>query len=264
VQGASSSAVHELVVERGADHVHHFVLRRFTNAEWLSREPDLAAREAEALTALGTTPLQTPQLIAVDATGAECDVPAVLMTRLPGHPQDAPVDLTEFVTGLAEPLPIIHETRIPARAAIPDYRPYYIEAARRGELRPPTGTGDRAMWERAIEVHVGRPPTGRKVFLHRDYHPGNVLWRGGDVSGVVDWVNASRGPADADLGHCRLNLALDHGADAAEQFLAAHRALTGQRDYDPYWDIVAAVGMLPELLHAAAADDFVAPAVAAL
>jgi aminoglycoside phosphotransferase (APT) family kinase protein len=265
MRGASSSAVHELVVEVGAGHVYQFVLRRFTDVEWLGREPDLAAREAEALTLLEGTSLVTPRLIAVDVDGEHCDVPAVLMSRLPGRPLDAPDDIESLATRLAEPLPRIHETLLPPRAAIPDYRPYYVDDARRGELRPPRGPDDPASWERAIEVLIGRPPSERQaVLLHRDYHAGNVLWQRGRLTGVVDWVNASRGPADADLGHCRLNLALDHGLDAADSLLAAHRALTGEGEYHPYWDVVAAVGMLPEHHDLSAADSFVARAVAAL
>lgn len=264
--GASSSAVHDLAVETRDGRVHRVVLRRFTADEWLAREPDLAAREAEALTLLEATPIVTPRLIAVDRNGTRCDVRAVLMSRLPGRPLAAPDDLDGFVVRLAEPLPIVHETPLPASAAIPDYRPYDLEAARRGELHPPRRSRTPMVWERAIEVHAAPPPPGeRAVFLHRDYHPGNVLWRRGRVTGVVDWVNASRGPVDADLGHCRYNLALDYGLHVADVFLAAHRALTGARDYHPYWDIVAAVGMLPEFEEREeAADGFVARAVAAL
>jgi aminoglycoside phosphotransferase (APT) family kinase protein len=263
--GATSSAVHDLVVETRDGHVHRFVLRRFTDREWLDREPDLAAREASALALLEAAPLATPGLIAVDDTAEHCDVPAVLMIRVPGRPSAAPGDVDVFVRRLAEPLPIVHETPLPARAPIPEFRPYYLDDARAGELRAPVETDARASWERAIEVHAASPPSGqRAVFLHRDYHPGNVLWRHGLVAGVVDWVNASHGPADADLGHCRVNLAMTYDVAAADRFLAAHRALTGARDYDPYWDVVAAVGMLPEHPDAAAADDFVARAVAAL
>ncbi len=261
--GATSSAVHALVVEDQRGHVHRLVLRRFTDAEWLAHEPDLAAREAEALVLLQATPLATPKLIGADANGEHCDVPAILMTRLAGRPSAAPEDIDRFVARLAEPLPLVHA--VPPSDAIPEYQPYDLGRARRGELRPPPGSRHARAWERAIEVHIGAPPTGRAVFLHRDYHPGNVLWRGGRVIGVVDWVNASRGPADADLGQCRYNLALDYGLDAAKQFLAAHRALTGARDYDPYWDIVAAVGMQPEFVEREeAADEFLARAVARL
>jgi aminoglycoside phosphotransferase (APT) family kinase protein len=257
--------VHDLVAETGDGRVHQFVLRRFTDREWLAREPDLAAREAEALTLLEATPLVTPRLIAVDQTAAHCDVPAVLMSRVPGAPLAAPDDLDGFVRRLAEPLAVIHELVLPTTTAIPPYRPYDIDLARRGELGPPRRARDPAVWERAIAVHVGPAPGSRAVFLHRDYHPGNVLWHGGRVSGVVDWVNASRGPSDADIGHCRYNLALGFGLEIADRFLAAHRALTGEREYHPYWDIVSAVGMLPEFEEREeAAEEFVARAVAAL
>jgi aminoglycoside phosphotransferase (APT) family kinase protein len=262
--GATSSAVHALTVEDGAGRLHELVLRRFTDAEWLTREPDLAAREAEALTLVDSTPLATPRLVAVDAGGEHCDVPAVLMTRLLGRPSEASDDIDAFVTGLAEPLPIVHEVIVPVTATIPAFWPYFLQDARRGALRPPAGSPVPEAWERAFEVHIGTAPTGAEVFLHRDYHPGNVLWRRGHVTGVVDWVNASRGPVDADLGHCRVNLALDHGLDAADKFLAAHLALTGEHDYHPYWDIVAAVGMISDDPDFAAADDFIARAIARL
>jgi aminoglycoside phosphotransferase (APT) family kinase protein len=262
--GATSSAVHALTVEDGAGRREELVLRRFTDAAWLAREPDLAAREAEALALVEATAVATPRLIAFDATGEHCDVPAVLMTRLPGRPNEAPDDVDAFVTGLAEPLPPVHEITVSAPATLPEFRPYYLDDAVRGAFRPPAGSRVPEAWERAIEVHIGPAPGGVKVLLHRDYHPGNVLWRRGRVSGVVDWVNASSGPADADLGHCRMNLALDYGHDAADRFLAAYRALTRQLDYHPYWDIVAAVGMISDDPDFAAADEFITRAVARL
>ncbi len=75
------------------------------------------------------------------------------------------------------------------------------------------------------------------MFLHRDFHPGNVLWTDGAVTGLVDWASAAIGPAAADAGHCRWNLARTLGQDAADRFLA----LTGLA-YHPYWDVVAALG----------------------
>src|SRR5947208_10084111 len=138
--GATSSAVHALAVEDRGGRLHRVVLRRFTDAGWLAREPDLAAREAEALTLLEESPLVTPRLIAVDATAEHCDVPAVLTSRLTGRPSVAPHDIDRFVTRLAEPLPLVHATPLPATPAIPAYRPYDLDAARRGELHPPRGS----------------------------------------------------------------------------------------------------------------------------
>jgi len=58
----------------------------------------------------------------------------------------------------------------------------------------------------------------------------------------VDWVNACRGPAGVDIGHCRVNLALLYGISAADEFLAAYEQAAGESfTYNPYWDLAALV-----------------------
>ena len=52
--------------------------------------------------------------------------------------------------------------------------------------------------------------------------PGNVLVDDGRVSGVVDWVETSTGPADLDVAHCASNLAGLHGVEAALAFRRAY------------------------------------------
>ena len=82
-------------------------------------------------------------------------------------------------------------------------------------------------------------PTTKQTFIHRDFHPTNVLWHDGNVSGVVDWVNACRGPANVDVGHCRVNLALLHGVEVADQFLDAYLNVANREfEYNPYWDLL--------------------------
>jgi aminoglycoside phosphotransferase (APT) family kinase protein len=262
MEGATSSAVHAVDVEHGG-RVLELVLRRFVRADWLADEPDLAEREAEALALLESTPVAAPVLVAVDVDGRECGVPAVLMTRLAGRPTDDPGELEARLRLLAEPLPVINAVAVPVGTHVRSYRPYYVD----DDLRPPTWAARPALWERAIEVHQGPQPEARERLIHRDYHPGNVLWEGSRLTGVIDWANTSRGAAAADVGHCRLNL---HGQfdDAADRFLAAWWAVSGETGYHPYWDIVAAVGFLPSRggpsEDTAAVEDFIARAVARL
>ena len=82
----------------------------------------------------------------------------------------------------------------------------------------------------------GPAPTHEVRFTHGDYQHFNFLWQRGRLTGVVDWVGACRGPADMDVGHCRLNLAVLYSAEMAADFLAAYEADAGRR-VDPYWDI---------------------------
>ena len=55
---------------------------------------------------------------------------------------------------------------------------------------------------------------------------------------MVDWATSCTGPADFDIGHCRLNLAVLFGADWAERLRLAYEAEAG-RAIDPWWDLYA-------------------------
>ncbi|GHD24415.1 hypothetical protein GCM10010335_08130 [Streptomyces galbus] len=90
-----------------------------------------------------------------------------------------------------------------------------LEGRVEGAAAAPQNTARPELWQRAVDVIRREPPALRPCFLHRDFHPGNVLFEGeGDdvrISGVVDWVETSWGPADLDVAHCSTALALLHG-----------------------------------------------------
>lgn len=253
--GGTASAVHAVDVRDARGRVRRLVLRRFVRRDWLAEEPDAPQREAKALEIVEGCPVPTPRLLAVDALGERADVPALLMTRLGGSVDWTPAELEPFLARLAAALPVIHATAIPVRAALPEYEPYQPRPA-----RPPAWSARPEVWRRAFEVFDGPPPPHERCFIHRDYHPGNVLWSDGAVSGVIDWSNASIGSPNADIGHCRFNLAGYIGIEAAERFLE----LTGRVDYHPYWDIAAALGGFDDGDLDARGEEFVAYAVGRL
>lgn len=126
---------------------------------------------------------------------------------------------------------------------------------------PPAWTRHRRAWEQAVAAYEGEQPASDRVFLHRDFHPGNVLWEAGRVSGVVDWVSSCTGPPEEDVAHCRVNLARHHGQETADRFLKLWQQARGRTRYNPYWDLVGVVSMggsppnerLDEFVAAAAA-----------
>ena len=236
--GATTSAVHAVTVADVAGE-HRVALRRYLLPEVLAVEPDVAAREAAVLAALGGAALPTPYLLAADPDGVHCDVPAVLMTLLPGRVVWQPADVGTWLTGMAALLPVLHARPVPA--GLRRYAPY-----RQASLEPPAWSARPELWRRAAAVFAGPAPRLPDVLLHRDFHPGNVLWDGEQVSGLVDWQDAAAGPAVVDVGHCRANLAARLGVDVAERFAAEWERLSGQR-YDRWADVVAVVGMLDVL-----------------
>jgi aminoglycoside phosphotransferase (APT) family kinase protein len=235
-----SSAVHLLTTLDGAGQRRQAVLRRYVRPEVNDSEPDIAAREALALRAAGAADVSTPVLLAVDPAGARAGVPAVLMSRLPGRVDWWPSDTGRWLRRLAGVLPAIHAAPLPPAGLIGPFAP-----CPQASYQPPPWARYPRAWERAAEISHGPTPAAPEVLVHRDFHPGNVLWRWGKVSGVVDWQAACTGPAVADVAHCRVNL-LTFGTAAAELFTALWQDASGAT-YHPWADVVTIIGFLDDL-----------------
>jgi Ser/Thr protein kinase RdoA (MazF antagonist) len=136
----------------------------------------------------------------------------------------------------------IHAVTVPGDLRIRTFRPYGLGKP----LAPPPGTTVPDAWTRAIAVHAGPAPRHGPVLVHRDFHPGNILWSGSEVSAVIDWSSASVGAPEVDVAHCRVNLAVALGLEAADRFLAVYGQRTGRAEYDPYWDLQALVGLISD------------------
>jgi aminoglycoside phosphotransferase (APT) family kinase protein len=238
LKGATSSSIY---LVRAEDQAQPFVLRVLDNARWLAQEPDLAAHEAAALGEARRARLRAPRLVAY-ADEAGFGAPVVLMTFVEGRVELRPDDFGGWLAEQAIELARIH--RHPAEGL-----PWRFESwVDLDALAPPAWSGKPAAWTRAIEVVLAGPPAAPPVFIHRDYHPLNVLWQGGAISGVVDWINACRGPAGVDVAHCRTNLAQMYGPRAADEFLELYRAAVPGFEYHPYWDLDSLLDMtLPDL-----------------
>ena len=239
-------ANHAVTVTDRHDRRHRLVLRRWARPGWDLDDPDYTARrEATVLELLAGGAVPAPRLVAADPDGAACDVPALLLTRLPGRPPGpAPADRRGFLAQLAGVLPAVHAVDGRAKALVPAYRTYVrLDGLSMPAWLPPTPT-----WRRAFELAAGPAPEAHRCFIHRDYHHGNTLWRRGRLTGVVDWTQASWGPASVDLGHMRWNLAVDYGIEWAEEFLAIHRTLTaGAVEHHPYWDVLTVVDLVGDI-----------------
>lgn len=219
--GASSAALHRLEMSDGSA----IVLRRYVWRAYLAAEPDAPAREVEAIAFARRHGLPVPELVAHDVTGEAVGdgVPVVLMTLLPGRALAVP-DLRN----LAEAAASVHG--IDADDLDQEYSPWYEEEM----TTPPPLTARPALWETAIDLWRGGLPPHRRTFIHRDFHPGNLLWVGGRLSGIVDWASACRGPVGCDVAHCRANLRHLAGQPTADRFVAEYEGLTGV-ELDPFW-----------------------------
>ncbi|MER7585447.1 aminoglycoside phosphotransferase family protein [Kitasatospora sp. NPDC097691] len=251
LRGGWTSRMRRLDVEgpNGAP-PYALVLRSFVTPFYRRHAPALLAREAGVLRLLEGGGVPAARLVALDEHGVACDHPSLVMTRLPGSVRVAEdADAPRRADLLAAQLAAVHALRVGK-----EQRPRTWQAwTAPGLVRVPEGTGRRALWARAVEVIGGSAPAYRACFLHRDFHPGNVLFTGSGqglaVSGVVDWVETSWGPADLDVAHCATALALLHGPGAglafAERYRAAGGTLAEGGDH-LYWRLLDALAFAPD------------------
>jgi aminoglycoside phosphotransferase (APT) family kinase protein len=240
LRGGTSSAVHLLTVQDDGGQRRQAVLRRYVRPEHNEQEPDAAGREARALHAARRAGVPVPTLLAADPAGTGAGAPAVLMSRLPGRIDWWPSDVGRWLRRLAAVLPAIHAAPLPRAGLIGPFAPDLPAS-----YQPPPWARYHRVWERAAEISRGPAPVLPEVLVHCDFHPGNVLWRRGRVSGVVDWQAACTGPAVADVAHCRVNL-LTFGTGAAERFTAWWQRAAGAA-YHPWADVITIIGFLDDL-----------------
>ena len=224
--GGITSWVHRLTV------AHHgrresYVLRRWTGGVDDEFVRGAMATETTILLALERSDIPAPRLIA-STSDAEHKGPAVLMTRVPGRVYLMPRDREHWLRQMAATLARIHALDIDAKP--------FESWLDRDRLSPPADASQPEVWREAIAVVAeDRPPT-HTCFIHRDYQHFNLLWSRERLTGVIDWVGASVGPPDIDVGHCRLNLTVLFSADVAERFRLMYEAEAG-RKVDSWWDI---------------------------
>ena len=225
LQGASSSAVHRLHMADG----HSVVVRRYVWKKFLREEPDAPLRELDALEFATANGLAAPHVVAADPTGTTFGdgTPTVVMTFLSGTAVAVPDP-----DRLAAVAAAIHD--VSADGLFHDYFPWYRDTT----TEPPHGARHPALWEDAIDRWRHHMPTYMPTLVHRDFHPGNVLWSAGKLSGVVDWVNACRGPWECDIAHCRDNLIRLADFDIADRFLHAYTHLT-DKTFNPFWELAS-------------------------
>ncbi|HEV7628019.1 MAG TPA: phosphotransferase [Streptomyces sp.] len=226
------------------------VLRSFVKPFYVKHSRGLLSREADVLRLLRGADVPAAELIAVDARGEHCDRPSLLMSLLPGRVRLDDAGAWERIGLLARQLAGIHQVRVTERTRPRGYQAWTAPE----HVQVPEQTGRPALWQRAVDVIRGGAPAHQPRFLHRDFHPGNVLFEGEGVdlriSGVVDWVETSWGPADLDLAHCSTALALLHGPAAgmsfAEEYRSAGGLLSRDRADHLYWRLLDALAYAPD------------------
>jgi aminoglycoside phosphotransferase (APT) family kinase protein len=203
----------------------------------LYRDGDTAApKDWSRLELAQRAAVPVPEPIAADLESAWFGRPAVVMSRLPGRPDVTPEDPDSWVAALAQALAQLHGTTLDGvdSALTPSPPVETWEPPEAGEQHPLTAA--------AVTAVAARLPllSAERVLTHGDFHPGNVLWQRGRISGIVDWGAAGLGARWSELAYCRADVCLLLGPDAADRLADAYSSIVGEASddlavYDLIW-----------------------------
>jgi hypothetical protein len=220
------------------------ILRHVSIARWGEIGRRHVICEARGCQVMAASGLPVPRLIASDPVGDQAGDYANLTTWLPGEVRLGPLS-PRAIDALAAAAVVIHATPV-APAAQP--LPYEFWAP--AELVVPVWSQRPALWQRAIDLFRTGPPSTRPGVVHRDFHPGNVLWQGDTISGIIDWAETSWGPADLDVAHSITNFMVLHDLERAASFGRAYERHGGRLEADheaaQFWQVSDILGFLPD------------------
>ncbi len=185
------------------------------------------------------------------------DTPAMGDASVPTHPPNSPrpyaamhpshqfevEPAADFISQIATQLSRIHQ--VDCSKLDVSFLPQQEKiVAKRLRERPANvgESGDERRIRDALEsvwpIHQRNP----SVLLHGDFWPGNILWRDGQLVGVIDWEDAALGDPLADVANSRREILWAFGIDAMQHFTHQYQSMT-TIDFTnlPYWDLCAAL-----------------------
>lgn len=222
LRGGIRRTVHEVVLTReGSTMNSACVLRQFVDD--VDAERAFFA-EIRTLEHLAGTSIPAPEVLhASDLPVADRHL--LLLRKLPGEGTTLRHFTQACVEQVSELARRVHALDAPGTH--PTYVPWYAAQV----PTVPRWTSRPALWDDALELLTqGPPPPAPATFIHGDFHPGNLLWSGSELTGIVDWEWASIGPPGEDIAHWRANAAILTGQDID---------IASPHPLHPWWDLVA-------------------------
>ncbi len=185
------------------------------------------AREQRVLRTLDGLMGLAPVLLGGDFNAEWSERPTSVISWLDGQADITPSDPERWAHELGCALAVVHALPSERLAGLPTV--FDRSGGSQDVLNGPLAAEVRSRW-----TQVTAAP---QVLTHYDYWSGNVVWRDGRLTGIVDWSGGARGPRGFDLGWCRLDLVLLFGEQLADVFLSAYEVTIGQTIGDMVlWD----------------------------
>lgn len=227
-----SNFTHLVKAELNDGSTKRIVIRRY-NPDNYEDGHDKHRCEFHALKLLQKQSIPVPAPLLLDETGELLGLPGIVTAFVEGAPIALPAQAhrwAELAAPSARMLARIHQTpfseadksflmndNIEVAWFIKDgLIPDYMRADRDGEM----------VWQ-LVNDRWGNWAPVEPRFAHTDFWAGNILWRDGQISAVVDWEEAGYGHPAADVAYARMGYFIEGIPEAAETFLRVYEAEAG-------------------------------------
>lgn len=204
-----------------------------------SDDAERAERQFRLFRHLSRTPVPAPRGLHLDIDGEGGTL--LVLEYIDGNPPYFVDDAEPVARAMADKLRVVHATppivglgrmtdRMKQRLAIPPApRPWASRAyGRLVQWTPPSGTN----------------------LLHGDFWPGNVLWDGRQITGIIDWEDVAIGDPLCDVAISRVDLHVMFGPATAATFTQRYGVGDAHRSVLARWDLAAAMrfaGWIPQI-----------------
>ncbi len=209
--------------------------------EWT---PDNAAIEFRLLKLLERTNVPAPKPLHLDTSCTEFSAPVLVLEYIEGETLYEPQDPLRCLHQHAEALTTINAitTKTHDLSFLPAQRERN-EAWLADRDHPPDETLQEPLILEVLNANWPLPQNNALTLLHGDYWPGNVLFKDGAITAIIDWEDVMLGDPIEDLAIARMEVMWMFGAEAMEAFTARYVDLRPGMDVSalPLWDLNAAL-----------------------
>ncbi len=248
LKGGVSAEVTAIEIERPDGFTQKMIVRQHGEVD-LKHNPHIAEDEFRLLQLLHSVGLVVPEPYYLDQSGEIFPTPYVVIEYIEGETIFGPHDIADFIPQLAAQLYRIHE--VDCSNLDVSFLPRHAEkvAEKLGERSEKVDEAfEEGRIQDALEGAWPLQQQNTSVLLHGDFWPGNILWRDGQIVGVIDWEDAALGDPLADIANSRLELLWAFGIDAMQNFTYHYQSLA-EIDFAnlPYWELYAALRRIPQI-----------------